>query len=383
MARRDVETQKALAGQSGDETAQLKQAAASAIELRQSLQKEHDRAEALASELAIARRDVETQKALARGSARRDRAAHAGWRKRRAELRQSLQNERDRAEALDRELAMARRDVETQVALTSKAEDEAAQVKRASESATAELRQFLQKERDRVEALVNDLAMARREVETQAALASKAGKDAVENKRTAENATAELLQQRDRAEALASELVMVRRDIDTRVRVKRATGDEVMKLKQPTESPAAEPRQSVMEHGSIDHESGRSSSGAVERAANQSDRVPQAAKAIATEPLAATGAPSGPEAARLLARASNLLGQGNIGAARIVLERAAETGNAQASFMLAETYDPVILSKWGTYGTRGEATKARELYAKAHAGGVQEAKDRLNALRQE
>ena len=37
---------------------------------------------------------------------------------------------------------------------------------------------------------------------------------------------------------------------------------------------------------------------------------------------------------------------------------------------------------WGTYGTRGEATKARELYAKAHAGGIQEAKDRLNALRQ-
>jgi len=38
----------------------------------------------------------------------------------------------------------------------------------------------------------------------------------------------------------------------------------------------------------------------------------------------------------LLARASALLGQGNIGAARTVLERAVETGSAQASFMLAE-----------------------------------------------
>ena len=81
----------------------------------------------------------------------------------------------------------------------------------------------------------------------------------------------------------------------------------------------------------------------------------------------------------MIARASALLGQGNIGAARIVLERAVETGSAQASFMLAETYDPVILSTWGTYGTRGEVTKARELYAKAHAGGIQEAKDRLDA----
>jgi len=31
---------------------------------------------------------------------------------------------------------------------------------------------------------------------------------------------------------------------------------------------------------------------------------------------------------------------------------------------------------------RGEATKARELYAKAHAGGIQEAKDRLDKLGQ-
>ena len=67
------------------------------------------------------------------------------------------------------------------------------------------------------------------------------------------------------------------------------------------------------------------------------------------------------------------------GAARIVLERAAEMDSAQA-FMLAQSYDPVVLSAWGTYGTRGEATKAREFYAKAQAGGIQETKDRFNAL---
>jgi TPR repeat protein len=87
------------------------------------------------------------------------------------------------------------------------------------------------------------------------------------------------------------------------------------------------------------------------------------------------------EAARLVARASVLLGRGDIGAARSVLERAAETGSAQASFTLAETYDPFILPKWGTYGTRGDATKARDLYAKAEAGGIKEAKERFDALR--
>ena len=90
--------------------------------------------------------------------------------------------------------------------------------------------------------------------------------------------------------------------------------------------------------------------------------------------------PGNPEAARLMARASLLLSQGNVGTARIVLERAAETGSAPALFALAETYDPTTLAAWGTFGTQGDVARARELYAKALAGGVLEAKDRLNAL---
>jgi hypothetical protein len=87
------------------------------------------------------------------------------------------------------------------------------------------------------------------------------------------------------------------------------------------------------------------------------------------------------EVARLVARASVLLGQGDIGSARIVLERAAQTGNAQASFALAETYDPLVLRRWGAYGTLGDAARARDLYAKAHAGGIKEARERFDALR--
>jgi TPR repeat protein len=76
-----------------------------------------------------------------------------------------------------------------------------------------------------------------------------------------------------------------------------------------------------------------------------------------------------------------LLGQGDIGAARVVLERAADKGSAQAAFELAETYDPLILPRWRTYGTRGDAAKARDLYAKAETGGIKEAKQRSDALR--
>ena len=86
------------------------------------------------------------------------------------------------------------------------------------------------------------------------------------------------------------------------------------------------------------------------------------------------------ELVRLIARATGLLRQGDIGAARVVLERAAELGSAPASFALAETYDPRVLTKWGANGTRSDASKAREFYARAAAGGVKEAKERFDGL---
>jgi TPR repeat protein len=100
-----------------------------------------------------------------------------------------------------------------------------------------------------------------------------------------------------------------------------------------------------------------------------------------TARLTAREAPDNVEAARLMTQARLLLDQGKIIAARSVLERAAASGSALALFLLAETYDPAILSEWGIFGSRGSVTKAREFYAKAVAGGVHEAKYRLSALR--
>ena len=204
-------------------------------------------------------------------------------------------------------------------------------------------RRALDEAQARAAALASELAGTRREIETQAAQSQKAVDEAVQQKQTAEATIAELRQslqqERDRTEAMARDLASVRRTMDGRVTAGRSADSDVV-------------------------------------------HVTQAVKTAVTEPPKAAEAQGNAEAAKLIARASALLGQGNIGAARIVLERAAESGNAQASFMLAETYDPVILSAWGTYGTRGEAAKARELYAKAHAGGIREAKDRLDALRQ-
>ncbi|UGY22009.1 hypothetical protein HU675_0028870 [Bradyrhizobium septentrionale] len=231
----------------------------------------------------------------------------------------SSERERRRAEALANELARAQQIIEMQIAWANKARDQATQLSQAAESGMAELRQSLQKEHDRAEALAGELAKARRDIETQLALPSKARDQAAQRNQAAEKATPELRQslKQERAEA-------------------------------PTPGRETTPTQATM--------------------------------VAAMEQPAVAEAQGGPEAARLLARASALLGQGDIGAARIVLERAVETGSARASFMLAETYDPLVLATWKTYGTRGDLTKARELYAKALAGGIQEAKGRSVAL---
>ena len=251
---------------------------------------------------------------------------------------QAPAGERDRGATLASELAMARRDFETKAALLSKAADEAAQLRQTAEATATELRQSLLQERDRVAALARELATARRNLETGVALSSEAREEAEQLRQAAKAASAELEQERNRSAALARDLESAQRVIGAQSTTERPAGSQIDPMKQ-----------------------------VAERAAAESSR---------------TAAQGNPEAARLMARASALLVQGSIGAARIVLERAAETGSAEASFALAETYDPLVLSKWGTYGTRGEATKARELYAKAQAGGIQEANDRINALRQ-
>src|SRR5205085_1822169 len=147
-----LETQLALSSKAADEAAKVKQTAERATaELRQSLQQEHDRAEALTAELANARRDLETQLALSSKAVDEAAQMKQSAESATAELQQSLQKEHDGAEALSAELAKAQRNTETQLALS--AGGEAAQVKKTAQSATAELRQSLQKEHDRAEAL--------------------------------------------------------------------------------------------------------------------------------------------------------------------------------------------------------------------------------------
>jgi hypothetical protein len=76
-------------------------------------------------------------------------------------------------------------------------------------------------------------------------------------------------------------------------------------------------------------------------------------------------------------RAAAMIKMGDIAAARVLLERPARGGYAQAIFALAETYDPRVLTHWGVHRPKGDMAQARILYGEALRGGVTEARDRL------
>jgi len=485
-ARRDVETQTALAVKAGDETKQLKTTAdAGSADLRKSLQQERERASALERDLATARRDVETQTALAVKATGEASQLKTMTDDGSADLRKSLQQERDRASALERDLAAARRDVETQTALAATASEEAKQVKKTTDAGATDLKKSLDQETERANRLGRGLVAARRKFQKQIALAAKAADEASEFKKTADAdkadlrnslqqqkrlekdlaaarrdletqtalatdasqqknttetgavdlrrsllqeqeraarlqqdlATAQynletqtalaakagdeatkntadgsaelnksLQQERDRASRLEQDLAAARRDIETQTALAAKAGDEVNQAKKTAEAAAAGLQASLQQERDRAAQLERDLASVRSSASMPSDPPQQAqpAKPVATRQTPSPDAPRKPgdpsEDGRLVAYARLLLGRGDIGSARIVLQRAAEMGNAEASFALAETYDPLILSKWGTYGTHGDASRALDLYARALAGGIKEAKERSDAL---
>ena len=86
------------------------------------------------------------------------------------------------------------------------------------------------------------------------------------------------------------------------------------------------------------------------------------------------------EIASLLRRGDALIASGDFAAARLVLRRAADAGDARAAMTLAETYDPAILEKLGVHGVVPDLAKARGWYEKAKQFGATEAAQRLELL---
>lgn len=109
------------------------------------------------------------------------------------------------------------------------------------------------------------------------------------------------------------------------------------------------------------------------------------AAAVSSAGVAADGSPLQrslePDRGRqLLARGRELLELGDVASARLLFERAAEGGDAQAALLVGETYDPVRLAVRGVIGLSGSAETAKGWYQRALAQGVDEAKGPLSML---
>jgi len=82
----------------------------------------------------------------------------------------------------------------------------------------------------------------------------------------------------------------------------------------------------------------------------------------------------------LLARSRRLMSEGDVEAARTMLERAAKSPDPRAALALGSTYDPMMLAILQARGVASDVFLARIWYRRASALGSQEAKERLDLL---
>ena len=86
------------------------------------------------------------------------------------------------------------------------------------------------------------------------------------------------------------------------------------------------------------------------------------------------------QADALLARGDDLLATGDVAAARLFYQRAAELGSATAATAVGQTYDPDVLALLRVRGAGGDAEIAAEWYRKAIAAGDRQAEIRLKRM---
>lgn len=105
--------------------------------------------------------------------------------------------------------------------------------------------------------------------------------------------------------------------------------------------------------------------------------LPVAAQAASPEPVRTLDADT---LAGLMTRARNLIGVGDIAAARLLLERAANASDATAALLLAQTYDPAVLGTSDARSVIADGAAARDWYQRAASLGSAEARRRLAQL---
>jgi len=109
--------------------------------------------------------------------------------------------------------------------------------------------------------------------------------------------------------------------------------------------------------------------------------APVAAAAPTPQPRADAPRELSPnEIASMIRRAQEMLANGDIKAARLLLLRAAEAHDARAALALARTYDPIASRQLSTADPGPDVAQARNWYQRAREWGAPEAQRQLDAL---
>ncbi len=86
------------------------------------------------------------------------------------------------------------------------------------------------------------------------------------------------------------------------------------------------------------------------------------------------------EATAQFDRAEGLMSNGDLPAARLLLQWLAEAHDARAAFALGATYDPIVIKQLGSIGAVADVAAARNWYQKARDWGSSDASKHLEAL---
>jgi hypothetical protein len=375
------------------------QAIDAGISQTQALEQERGRADTLARELGSVRAELDKARTAGSPGAEAAQAAVAAVEQKQTAERE-LEQRRDKAEAVARELTSLRAELDAARAATPAAVQIA-------EAATIEQKRAFEKERSRTETLTRELASVRKQAEERSMRLAAAHAEVLHVMETNRAVAAEqkqaLANEHKRADALARELASMRDQLETANRQLAALSTSRALL---SREPAVDsPRERVAESSSSTTEgksrlrqqiSGQTAVSISERS-SASEPPPPEARSAAREPTselrpevtmmaeqstsASAASRSLVDETRLLARANALLRQADISGARTLLEHALEHGSARAAFMLAETYDARVLQSWGARGIPSDPAKARELYERAQAGGIEDANERIKTLK--
>jgi hypothetical protein len=308
-----------------------------------------------------------------------------------SEMKDALARERERSETAMRELAAVKEKLQN---VQKGQEADADSVK----ARIAELQTSLHQERERTEAAARDLAAAKGEARNLQALREREA--AVEGARLSEMREA-LARERARGDAVTQELANAVDDLRAFQEIHESGPTPLMfrLTAGGAPSPAPSPMETRSDGAVLQvamHVTGALSpaaSGAAQNAATPEPQAPEPLPAVSSTakvmspPAVVAGRiepappPAGAADDPLVRRADALLRSGDVSGARLLLERSLETGNARAAFLLAETFDPHVLSEIGVLGIRSDPARARELYARALALGIQQAGSRMQALK--